>query len=245
MGFGENGLVPGYRPELHYSKTKLNPFDKECSKRLYVIVAKSGRLMRRPNLNRWAYFFHEIFIKTDFDRERITRVIDWYALNWKSKYTPSVYSAQMFYEKFYQIEDAMKRNYQEDLPVVSKQALRLFKQIKQWGWPKNFSSKLSTTIQQSLDAFKQFQEMLLNEVQPKSLVTYICDHHCIEPSAFLFEWFAQEFKRVQNWSDWSGEPRSIMFRVDSPRFERMFLEWCEEYTLDRSIHQRALRIIQA
>lgn len=229
---------------IQYQKTKIRDFDKECARRLYFVVAKSRRLIRRPNLSRWAFFFHELYIKLDFDRDRILKVLDWFETHVSDKWTPLVYSADMFVAKFYQIESAMKR---DSIPetlskdVLSKTEIKLVEKLSEWNWPKDFNRHLPQVVQESFHNVKILSQRI-STLRPKSLRRYIFDYWYCEP-VFLEQWFESAIRRVQDWDDWSGNPSSIIFRVSSPQFRNSFCSWVNEYTSDPDLKNRAVEFV--
>lgn len=94
-----NGIKPSSTQE----------FDGKCATRLFECLTKYRKIMRRDhNHKKWLSSFtrlrHEIV-----NTERIDIVLTWYIKHFTDDYMPKAYSAETFYKKFVNIEDAMFR----------------------------------------------------------------------------------------------------------------------------------------
>lgn len=240
------GFFPEYET-VTYAKTKLKSIDKERAIKLCRAVYENHKIKTRPSISRWAYQLHELNLELDFDGNKLDRVLDWYCSNFRNRFTPVVCSAEMFRHKFHQIEMAMERTLSEySSPAsISNTARKLAESLEDLNWPKNFASKLPIAVQISLDNYQAFVKTLLQKVKPKNFRRYILDNHLVDAKQFIRRWFEEAHVRVSEWPDWSGSPKSIIFRVDAAPFERMFYDWCRDYTTDKSLIYETLKAIQS
>lgn len=231
-----------------YYTVQINDIDRIRARKLCSQLFKDHRISatRRPIMSKWYWHFHELNLELDFDGARLDRVLDWYCQNSTNKFTPIVFSADMFHRKFYQIEMAMERAQRDSgqSVVITNHARKLAKSLEDLNWPKNFASKLPIAVQISLDNYQAFVKTLLQKVKPKNFRRYILDNHLVDAKQFIRRWFEDAHVRVSAWPDWSGSPKSIIFRVDAAPFERMFYDWCRDYTTDKSLIYETLKAIQ-
>lgn len=233
--------------QIEYSRTKLNTLDKERATKLCRAVCEARLLKTIPSITRWAYHFHELNLELDFDGELLDQVLDWYILHSSDKYTPLIFSASSFRQKFRQIELAMRRTQNSSFGTelnISKKSKRLARELQELNWPKNFSSKLPLAVEQSHTNFQTFITAL--DSINTALRNFILDTYLsmYTPYEFVRRWITDAHTRICNWSDWSGSINSIIFRVDAPAFERIFCDWCRDYTTDQKFIANTLEVIQ-
>jgi len=92
-----------------YSRQAETPskFDKDSSKDLQQIILSQKNI--KLNTLNWPNTFRKLRTINKVSEARITKVMEWYEENIGDDYTPVVYSAKSFRDKFSRLEDAIKR----------------------------------------------------------------------------------------------------------------------------------------
>jgi len=84
-------------------------FNNTYAKKLFTIITKKGKMSRKVGEKRWAKEIRLLRTTQDIEKSRIREVIKWLDCFIDDEYTPKIYKAVDFREKFLRIEDAMKR----------------------------------------------------------------------------------------------------------------------------------------
>lgn len=96
----------------HENKHISNPENEAQSRRkkwteeLMERLEEKNLIMRKPNKQSWMLEFEKLERKRD--PEQIERILQWYIRNIQKPYIPHIYSAQSFFERFAQLENARK-----------------------------------------------------------------------------------------------------------------------------------------
>ncbi len=97
------------KQDLWGSKKQVNKFDERCAFLLVKEIQRIRKTSRRTKISKWIPQFEKLRILDGIERRRIKDVLSWYILHLKDKYTPKIYSADGFRNKFFQIESAMEQ----------------------------------------------------------------------------------------------------------------------------------------
>lgn len=215
-----------------------SPLDLKLAETLYSILIRHGRILStiknkgrfikcpKPKMENWAKIFGSL-VKTVGDRKRVKAVLKWFKLNAAKKYTPVVYSAKMFKEKFLQIESAMKRD-QKDAPQevkLSKQESAIVKFYQKKQWPKNFEEHLPLVVRKSIDNWESIKKCL----QKKAIGRFVQSHCAPAGEAMIYSWLDMIYERVCNWEDWHGKPEYAILSVENKLFKQMLFTWAGRY----------------
>ena len=103
----------GRKKDLFGSKPQMNEFDRKYSLILAKAIQKNNLTKRKISLRKWMPHFKKLRIDDGIEKERIKEVLLWYIEHIKDRYTPKAYSADGFRGKFFQIEDAMVQDEDE------------------------------------------------------------------------------------------------------------------------------------
>lgn len=103
------------------------------AKKLLTTIYKSQKTKRNyekdPNYHKGINIF-ALLSRELSDNTRLDKVLDWYCANYKDEHTPLILDVHHFRNKFFRLEDAMKRHAQRNpVLVISAAARRLFKHM--------------------------------------------------------------------------------------------------------------------
>src|SRR5204862_7780372 len=112
----------------------------------------------RWNQQRSADHFRKLEGKVGEDRDRISRVLDWYCANATKLDKPKVKSSRWFCDEkgFLWIEDLMNADINRN-PKVSERAARIASDLATLGWPKGSKAQLPAFVQRTVDNVLAFQ----------------------------------------------------------------------------------------
>jgi NAD-dependent oxidoreductase involved in siderophore biosynthesis len=99
----------------------VSPPEQELARRLHRGLRKRGLPIRKLDLERWSLSFQELLKRED--PKRVKKVMDWFLLNFpdggRNRFTPVVWSAKTFVEKFDRIDAARWRQMRLRPPTPS------------------------------------------------------------------------------------------------------------------------------
>ena len=101
-------------PDLFGKETPVNLFDYDHALTLAKAIQKKHLTRRKIVLKSWMPHFRLLRVSDGIEEDRIKKVLEWFLEHIRDKYTPKVYSAQGFREKFFQIEAAMEREEEDE-----------------------------------------------------------------------------------------------------------------------------------
>ena len=119
---GVQRKVLGYNNNTINNKTKLakkhrhvrsllsfgdKTFYVKYAKKLSSLINKEGRMSRKVGIERWTKEIRLLRTSQSIEKIRIKNVIEWLRHHLNDEYTPKIYKADDFREKFKRIEDAM------------------------------------------------------------------------------------------------------------------------------------------
>ncbi len=94
---------------LKLKKSKKLSFDDRCSQKLEKMLRKKRLLNKMSRPGSWSTHFSEFRRKNNITKKRMKNLLSWYVDHFGEKYIPKAFFANMFCEKFMQIEDAYER----------------------------------------------------------------------------------------------------------------------------------------
>lgn len=93
---------------LTKNSKKKNGFNEKCAAQLLRALQRVGRC-RKAKISEWAIHFKKLQTEDGVEKERIVEVLGWFIEYVRDKYTPKVFSARGFRDKFPRIEYAMSK----------------------------------------------------------------------------------------------------------------------------------------
>ena len=84
-------------------------FDDRCAQKLEKMLRKKRLLNKMSRPGSWSAHFSEFRRKNNITKKRMKKLLSWYIDHFGEKYVPKAFFANMFCEKFMQIEDAYER----------------------------------------------------------------------------------------------------------------------------------------
>lgn len=151
---------------------------------------------------RQTWIKHIVSLIEYYGKERVATALNWYCDNIRDKYTPIVWAAKSFSDKFVQIEAAMNRA-NEKLPqkvTLDKYEKDVVKRLKTFHWPKGSADYLPAVVKQSVAAYKNFRrsiKLVTGKKYYKDLLEFVLSNMFMDPHEFVYQWFEAIFwKRV-------------------------------------------------
>lgn len=130
--------------------------DRHYAQRLVTIICSANRIKRSYSVASWANEFRILRGKLDYNT-RIDAVLDWLEKddNYTSQFTPRIYCARSFRDKFIALENAVVRSKSrkpEPKPVeISDIARGVVKELGCYKWPGDVRGQLEVAVQRTLD----------------------------------------------------------------------------------------------
>ena len=216
--------------------------------KLAAAIAHRRKIQRPVKLANWEVWFFRL--KQEVGSKRVKQVLKWYCDHISDTYVPAAYSAKTFYDKFLQIEDAMRR----DQPQEKKQTVLITKTgkdvtewLRRFQWPKGSASDLLVTVQESLDEYEEFLQLrrqvnaliimgtlrvVDSDLQRIAGMSNYLTGKLGPPPQFIDTGMAKVFDNLNGWDDWSGKLISYAFLIEGDRFARLGKEWATDYCND-------------
>lgn len=92
----------------HSKPTPAGSTSQEMAKILHDALLKKNKVMRKPNLSRWASEFSKLHQGRPLKIKRIKKVLKWYCKHFMDEFIPKCFSAASFCSRFVSIEFAME-----------------------------------------------------------------------------------------------------------------------------------------
>lgn len=208
-----------------------NDFDIACAKKLKEALVKKGKSLRRSRLSAWA---DEFRILRKYEKETVIIAhLDWYCLNIGKQYIPEAESGKAFKEKFDKIKSARKRMGHFD---IEDSTVKLTEKLKGFVWPTGFNTELETTIQKSLNGYREFR-LLVTELEEQKIknkwharyVTYFASKLPKKAIVFVELYMLEVNKKLVTWK--TNLPSSLVsfaFDPDNKMFAGIGRQWSRE-----------------
>jgi DNA-binding MarR family transcriptional regulator len=221
-------------------------FDFECCDKLQKTLPPKKRKQSIPKT--WPNQFRLIREQDQIEKDEIQKVLNWYAENWKDKWTPKCYTAKAFREKFQRIKDAIERKEpNQKLEIqISSEAESITNRLLSKNWKANQNDNLSGCVQMSLKRYEGFRQQLnqalshvnsqsvsersekLKNNRFKALLNHVIQS-LPQTNHFVEQWFESVWNRLNNWDGWNGRLESFIFKVDSQQFQNQLAQIFEQY----------------
>ena len=212
-------------------------FEKKAAKKLQAIVLAEYKINK--DIRAWPKTFAQMQRFDQITKQRIKRVLVWYAEHIGEMWVPKVEDAQGFRRKFGAIESKMK----EAEPTEKKFELRaelkdLARELRQfYPWPQVAKDELPEALQLTVDAYAKWREKRraimreLDEEHRMKAIDRNLFHTLVQPpDGFARRWFRAIAKKYANWSEWSGHLKALAFTPEQPLFRAMGIEVVGEKT---------------
>lgn len=95
-------------------KTKPKDFPDKAVHILHDELSKRRKIMRKPNLNKWASTVRKFLNETDCTEDEFKNVLSWYIQHVGEEFIPQAYSAESFCTNFVRLRDKMERNIEQE-----------------------------------------------------------------------------------------------------------------------------------
>jgi len=213
-------------------------FEDCLGQKLYTYIRKENRITNTKQ----DYWIKEIrhLLNKGIPKERIRQVIDWLLTEHDDTYTPKLYKAVDFRQKFLRLEDAMNRQ-KIDVQPETEEFVEPFVEdvlvrLKDLTWPQDCKNKLAIAIQKSYSNFQLYLEKhqkLLKKKETftnvKSFAIYFERSISFKPIDFLESWFKQVHTRIRNWKNWNGNFDYFIFTYEHEMFAQKGSSVAVEY----------------
>ncbi len=100
----------GTKKRAELVSLKDSSFNGKAAKKLSSIISKNNKMSRKVSTKRWSQEIRMLRVGQEIEKSRIVKVINWLAIYINDEFTPKLYKAIDFREKFTRIEDAMNRS---------------------------------------------------------------------------------------------------------------------------------------
>lgn len=228
-------------------KVKIDDFtnyDKENAHKLFRAITQTGRISkirRRTKISIWYRDFN-LLLTEDLGnkKKRLTIVLDWYCSHIQDKYSPWVWSAKSFRQKFIQIEEVMKRYKVKHQKIKhSKYAKKVLKRLLNYFWAQDNEKELLDVIQISLDNYERFEQYCPKVGIPddRTMGEYIYRDWIGCKENFIPQWFELCLEQFLQWPNWNKKASTLEFRVDKRMFRTILIECAGDGCYQESIDQ--------
>jgi len=208
------------------SSPNVSQQDLDWAERLRVLLV-THRRTTRARVGVWANEFR--LLRKRWGSEEIETVLSWLEQCLTEKYTPAVFSAATFREKFPQLVLAMERERPPDEVVITDEARKVALRLGDLIWANEEKKDELKTIQLSLDVYRQFLSRLRsNRERWPGLVDHLVSVGGDVPG-FVETWIRNVHTMAMEWSNWEGNLPGLAIRIGSPRFRRVLNAWVSEY----------------
>lgn len=213
-------------------------FEDVCASKLWNIIATHRKLQAPANLKQWAKEF-TLLLHLVGDKARVREAVKFYGKVIGQPYTPSIYSAASFRQKFFALEDAMQRQAakQPQTVEVPEAYTKTLATLRSWTWPQGSAAQVPAVLVKSAIAYEHFRTRVRQFVAdefPTSrshrLATHLLSTYLTPPPSFLIAWFRLLNTRLTKWKEWNGDLSSYAFRPDHPEFVRQARAVITAYT---------------
>lgn len=210
-----------------------------------AIKSQPGWFDKRSKPTTWPQRINTfVHTKLKGDYKAFRRVLNWYCSQVSNQYSIRVHGLQTFIDKFERIKLAMNENQNgtfvvnstatADLKIYTP-AKRIVRKLQMYisrSWIDKFSKdELLIAVQTSLNQFNQFRTKLYKlKKRSKSdlirrTIAMLFENWFLEQEVFIEKWYMDGYQRVKDWDEWSGELSTLMFKLNSKRFQKQFCQW--------------------
>ena len=236
-GFLRDDQIPGPKgkPTRRFRRVLRNqseglPTDTQWAQFLFDKLRAYNKVKRNVSMIHWAHEF--LLLRKEYPDvplEEIEEALLWYCRQVKKtreerKGVPEIYSAAAFRQKFQKVRSAMERAGASKPKEVEldESGQHILAEVEHLGWPKGTKSQLKEVIQASMNNFRTFQQKvravgdLPRTDKLYTLHEVVCGHvrRKSNVSSFLIFWLKGVHKQIADWSDFSGNLRSYIWRLD-------------------------------
>jgi hypothetical protein len=249
-----NNILVSPKKTRHPKKLKQSKetFEYQQAKLLKKIIVEKGVMTKVPRIDTFKNEISKLLTRKTHPatEERIKRVISWYNKNIGKPYVPVLYKADDFSNKFLKIEDAIRRQKEDnkklhpndiDVDTISDTAKSITRRLSDLPWPKGSSRQLLEAVQLSLDNFDSYMKLHKKYLKNKPVTdnsfvvnahkwaTKKLKHEIFPVDTFIRQWFERVFRQVQGWDKWNGNLRPYIFSVHHKDYQSMLVEWAQRY----------------
>lgn len=170
------------------------------------------------------------------DETELRSLIEWYGRHGRTPYTPHIYSARSFREKFQALKEAKKRQdakTNEDVQV-SPDAIDISADLLRENIVSLDKLVLQRHVQMTIDNAAKFREWLKNRLPTMSnnLRNFVEDYSRELPtprSSWVHRWWHERLKGVENWKEWGGSLKQLVWTFDSKHNHRLLHKLSTDY----------------
>lgn len=192
-------------------------FEQVAASRLEQVLRKHRRVTGQVKPKVWQTAIAGL-LKRGRTKDEVKSVIKFLEVDeyFRAQYTPRVYSAASFVDKFDALLGAVDRTekifaYTEEL-VSTKDEAFILGMLNQLNWPKGSQGQLHAVLRKSIENFEPWLQKV-NALQkgwkPDSTMAGFVERLQVSiyyggPRTYLLSWFRQVNDTVTKWKDWSG-----------------------------------------
>jgi hypothetical protein len=207
--------------------------DFRCADGLHGCVTDKARVYRRWNRTHWAREFSRL--RREVGTPRLERALNWYQSHITDQYTPVVWCARKFRERFADVEAAVSRWDRDNPPPVevSEDARWVLKKLSRCPFPKGADAQLPAAVQHSLDTVQAVRRKA-KVVRDKYAECYGDRRAALAKAAravhmsldrgFVLYWFEEVRARVDDWEQWSGKLDQYTLRGGGKHLDKLMRE---------------------
>jgi hypothetical protein len=199
------------------------------AKKLYGILAKRRMIQRTPSMQNWAYYFRLLHTKDKVSNEDINNVLDQYEKIIGSKYSPKIYSAKMFRERFDHLANRLVELCKSE---SNPRCALIVKRLLQKPWPARATSELEQAVSQSFNfvenLFKNIRKFLKEKIKGNTkeirrkiylqrFAKYL-DDTWSDPKTLVETWFTKVNLKIRGWKNWNGSLERFIISNDDLDF---------------------------
>lgn len=225
--------------------------DRDSVKWLHEILSRNNRLEGiKFSAPAWAKALAAL--EKQVGRGRVHQILAWLETAIKDKYTPRIYSAKTFVDKWASLVDAFKRTQkpsdQKPTRVPNKTAESILEVILAWYWPDDADELLPDVVMDSLVgmiAFKNALRRVIKDERHRTLHPFAEKllRECGPNDEAIIRWVQWQHVRYSEWEGWGGRIAPMVLG------ESMFRKWGRkqsmEFTLDRKEWDKLMEVIRA
>jgi len=191
-------------PETKREQTTSTEWATEVARQLAEALIKARRTTKRPHIPTWTKTLSKL--ESVDTPEKIQKVAEWFIANIKEKYTPLVFSAESFRDKFIQLEAAYTRARGATAGPASPEVREALSR-QGFRWSPDDTPLVVPFAQESLDAYQEFSARLAAFVPNPKKATHRAAVHMRafhpSPRAFLAEWIRTVHRVSISWDGWT------------------------------------------
>jgi hypothetical protein len=234
------GVFESKQPRKNSTPTEQ---DKLAAILLYNTCKKHRLCKSITDISKWANEFKLLRQQLDVSPIRLSKVLRWWTEHTLDRFTPRIYSAKSFRDKFIQIEAVMDR-YEPKIKNVpiGPETIEILGRFGSLKWPAKETKKQEQLfVQLSFNAYKELHrkiyllgETLENKKQKHNpdidsqLLHYLYWHVLTPPDAFCHHWLINVHKIAWSWDKWDGHLLRFVFHPE----QKAFVKWIQRRISD-------------